>query len=301
MKKILFVLIPSLLISLIVYFAIQHYNNLRSLKGALQVTSSPQSKVYLNNDYIGRTPISKTENNDMIQAGNYTIRLVPLDSSYAEYQEKITISANIMTVVDRKFRKGALSEGYVISLSPLTDKKQAQLEVISFPAGSDVDLDEDSIGKTPVLFKKPTESDHMLRISKDGYMEKTVRIRTPLGYRLTVVAYLSTGSELDDSGSSVPAATSIPGITGTPAPTGSSGSVNTSPTPAQTAGTKVLILDTPTGFLRVRESNSLNAAQITTVNPGETYTLISEQPGWYEIRLNDVKTGWISSQYARKQ
>lgn len=290
MKKIFFILIPALLIALIIYLFIQHYNNLRTQKGALQVTSLPQSKVYLNNKYIGRTPIGKTDPNDLIEAGSYTIRLEPVESGLTEYQERITISPGILTVVDRKFRKGVLSEGYVITLNPLPDKTQSQLEVISFPSDSKVELDSNSIGNTPLLFKKPTESDHMLKISKDGYIEKLVRIKTLTGYRLTVIAYLSANAEVDTS--------DLQQINSTTQPAPSVAVI----TPAPVKNTiKVLILDTPTGFLRVREESNINATQITTVSPGDSFPLLSEQPGWFQILLPDGKKGWVSSQYAKKQ
>lgn len=290
MKKILFILIPSLLIALIIFLLIQHFNNIRSQKGALQVTSSPQSKVYINDKYIGRTPIGKTEASDLIEAGSYTIKLVPVEAGLSEYQEKITISPGILTVVDRKFRNGVLSEGYVITLNPLTDKAQSQIEIISFPSGSIVELDSNNIGATPLLFKKPTESDHMLKISKDGYIEKLVRIKTLAGYRLTVIAYLSAEPDIDTSGST--------GNISPNSPTPSVSPVSPTPTPSTK---KVLILDTPTGFLRVREASNFNAIQITTVSPGDSFPLLSEQPGWFEILLPDGKKGWVSNQYASKQ
>lgn len=284
MKKILFVIIPALLIALLIFLFIQYTNRIRLQKGALQVTSTPESKVYLDNKYIGTTPLSKTDPGDMIQAGTYTIRLVPIDTSLSEYQEKITISSGILTVVDRKFRKGALSEGYVISLSPLSDKSKAELEVVSFPTDAKITLDANEIGKTPFLYKKPTESDHLLKINKNDYKEKTVRIRTPKGYRLTVVAYLGVISGTEEIISPTVAAPSL------------------SPTlsPIQSAA-NVLILDTPTGFLRVRANYDLNSAIITTVSPGSTFPLIGEQEGWLEIKLPDGRTGWVSSQYAKKQ
>lgn len=286
MKKIVFIIIPALLIATLVFLIIRYMNNLRLQKGALQVTSSPESRVYLNNKYIGSTPLSKIDSNDMIQEGNYTIRLVPTDANFSEYQEKITISKGILTVVDRRFKKGALSEGYVISLYPLFDKKKIELEIISFPTDADIELDSNKIGKTPFLYKKPTESDHLLQINKNGYKEKTVRVRTPKGYRLTVIAYLgvlsSTGGELSPTVSP-----SSPFPTATPSATQSA--------------TKVLILDTPTGFLRVRASYSLNSAIITTVSPGNTFPLLGEQGDWFEIKLTDGTTGWVSGQYAKKQ
>ncbi len=284
MKKIIFVIVPVLLIALLIFLFIQYMNNLRSQKGALQVTSTPESKVYLNNKYIGTTPLSKIDPADMIQASNYTIRLVPTDINLSEYQEKITISSGILTVVDRRFRKGALSEGYVISLAPISNKNNAELEIISFPSGSRVELDSNEIGKTPLLYKKTTESDHLLKINKNGYKEKTVRIRTPKSYRLTVLAYLGVISGAEDLASP----TKIP----------LSPTLITSPT--QSAA-KVLILNTPTGFLRVRASYNITAAIITTVSPGDTLSLIGEEGDWFEIKLTDGRTGWISRQYAKKQ
>jgi uncharacterized protein YgiM (DUF1202 family) len=202
------------------------------------------------------------------------------DPNLSEYQEKIAISTGVLTVVDRKFDKSELSEGYVITLSPLSDKKSTQLEVISFPSGSKIELDANDIGKTPLLYKSPTESDHMLKITKDGYKDKTVRIRASYGYRLTVIAYLGVLSESD--------------LLAIPTPTSAI-------TPSPTAGTsKVQILDTPTGFLRVRSSNDINSSIITTVAPGETYQLVSEQPDWFEIKLTDGKAGWVSAQYVKK-
>lgn len=282
MKKIILLIIPALLIALLIFLFIQYLNNQRAQKGALQVTSSPESKVYLDNEYIGRTPITKTDPKDMIQSGNYTIKLEPTDPNFSEYQEKITITSGTLTVVDRKFNKGSLSEGYVISLNPLSDKKKTELEVISFPSGSKVELDSNNIGKTSLLYKSPTESDHLLRVMRDGYKDKTIRIRTPYGYRLTVVAYLGVASESD--------------LLNTPTPAPSVA------TPSATlSASKILILDTPTGFLRVRSDSNTGASIVTTVAPGETYPLISEQADWFEIKLTDGKTGWVSAQYVKKQ
>jgi hypothetical protein len=221
----------------------------------------------------------------MLSAGEYTIRLVPLDSSLREFQEKITISQAVLTVVDRKFGKNALSEGSIISLSPLADKQKTELLVVSFPQGSDVLLDDTEIGSTPLLHKDPTESDHVLKVRKDGYNEKEVRIRTPLGYKLTVAAYLSTNAN------AVP--TPIASDSATPTPDGG--------TPSPTPANEIVILDTPTGFLRVRSSASTTAGEVGRVSPGQTYPLVNEQDGWFEITLEDGTDGWISSQYAKKK
>ncbi|OGM14284.1 hypothetical protein A3A76_00215 [Candidatus Woesebacteria bacterium RIFCSPLOWO2_01_FULL_39_23] len=57
----------------------------------------------------------------------------------------------------------------------------------------------------------------------------------------------------------------------------------------------VLILNTSTGWLRVREKPS--GGEITKVLPGEKYRLLGEDNGWYEIELQDGTSGWVSSEY----
>lgn len=282
MKKFLLLAFSSLILTILFVLCFQYIVQLRSQKGALQVTASPDSKVYLNGIYIGQTPLCKCNNTDMLRVGDYTIRLVPQKDGLPEFQEKITISESVLTVVDRKFAKDSLSEGSIISLSPLADKKKSELVVVSLPEGSSVVLDSNNIGQTPVSYANPTESDHELMISKTGYKAKTVRIRTLMGYKLTVVAYLAADDQLSDN----VASTSAIQPTGTVTPTSSNGQT-------------VLILDTPTGFLRVRET--VGGTEIGKVNPGETYPLVDEQDGWLQIKLKDGTAGWISTQYAKKQ
>ena len=287
MKKVVVVFIVSFILAVGLFLGIQYYLNIQAQKGALQVTSSPQSKVYLNGSYLGQTPLCKCQATDMITPGDYTISLVPLDTTLQEFQEKVTISEGVLTVVDRKFGQNGQSEGSIISLTPLEDKTISQLEVVSFPQGASVSLDDQNIGTTPLFYHNPTESDHDLKISKDGYAEKEIRIRTPLGYKLTVSAFLSTDTTIPPTPTPVPSPTA---------------SVSPIPTPIIPSGAKnVTILKTPTGYLWVREGPSLSANTVAQVKPGQRYLLMSEVSGWDEITLSDGTTGWISAQYAKKQ
>lgn len=288
MKKIVVVFFISFFLAVGIFFGIQYYINIHSEKGALQVTASPASKVYLDDTYIGQTPLCKCQVSDMIAPGNYTIRLTPLDNSLQSFQEQIGISQGVLTVVDRKFGGNGQSEGSIISLSPLTDKTQSELLVVSFPQGAQVSLDDQNIGSTPLLYNSPTESDHDLKISKEGYNEKEIRIRTPVGYKLTVAAYLSTST------TSLTIPTPGTAMSGSLEPSGAPS--DATPTPVN----RVTILTTPTGFLRVRESPSLGASEVGEVTPGDTYELVDVQSGWFEIKMNNGTLGWISSQYAQK-
>jgi hypothetical protein len=284
MKKLFFILIPAGLLTFLAILSFQYFVKTQSQKGALQVTSVPESKVYLNDKYIGQTPLCKCEATNMLGIGDYTIRLVPADKNLSEFQEKVSLSEGVLTVVDRKFGKNSLSEGSVISLTPLTDKKKTELVVVSFPQGANVLLDNNPLGQSPLDFKDPTESDHAIKVKKEGYNEKAIRIRTPAGYKLTVAVYLSTNAQ-NITVQQPPVATASP---------------SASPAPSVAAVQSVVILDTPTGFLRVRQTASIGAAEIGRVKPGEKLELVEEAGGWYLIKLTDGTKGWISAEYAQK-
>lgn len=281
MKKFFLIIFSAIFLGTISFIAFQYFFKSSNSKGALQVTSSPESKVYLGDKYLGVTPLCKCESQDMQKAGDYTIRLVPEDSKFLEFQEKIKITEGVLTVVDRKFGKDSQSEGAVISLTPLADKNKTELLIVSIPSKSEIFLDNNKIGETPNLYDNPTESDHALRVSKEGYKEKSIRIRTPLGYKLTVTLYLSTEDGSQQASDSA--------------------RLSELPTPTQVPVSRVTVLQTPTGFLRVRENASIASLEIGRVTAGENYELVSEQTGWYQIKLKDGALGWISSQYANKQ
>lgn len=77
--------------------------------------------------------------------------------------------------------------------------------------------------------------------------------------------------------------------------TGSASATTTTPD-----GSQIQILDTPTGFLRVRSSPSTASSEITQVKPGEKYSLLEEKSGWFKIRVKEGQEGWVSGQYAKK-
>lgn len=62
----------------------------------------------------------------------------------------------------------------------------------------------------------------------------------------------------------------------------------------------VEILSTGTGWLRVRSTPSLTGDEVSKVNVGEKVTFLDENGSWYQIKLSDGKTGWISAAFAKK-
>lgn len=247
--------------------------------GALQVTSNVTAKVLLNGKLIGNTPLCKCAENERIEEGTYTLQLVPQDSS-ATYTTKLRIGKSVQTVVDRTFLPGSYSSTYTLYLEKVFSS-DAQLYVSSIPSQALVTIDGTDSGTTPLLLKNLSNSPHEVEIQKGGYGKKTIRIKTAPGYKLVIEAVLGTLPSSDEI------------LPGSEAPV--------TPTPT-TSPERVVISQTPTGFLRVRQEASIASAEIGRVNPGDSLLLLGEQDGWYKIQLKDGKTeGYISIDFATKE
>lgn len=275
MRKLL-VIVSPLVLALAAFIGVLLYLSRNEGKGALQVTATPKSNVYLNGKLIGTTPLCKCEAPDFLPAGQYTLRLTPLEGSFSPFEERIAITKSVLTVVDRTFGPPGSAEGSIISLDPLSTDKTQQMFLLSFPDNATVFVDNNPVGTTPLLLKSLTESDHEVKLVREGYKDKKIRIRTVRGYKLTLEVFLGVRENL---------------LAPPASPT---------PVPSQVP-MRVVILTTPTGFLRVRDTDSLAGAEVGRVFPGETYDLVSESSGWYQIKLPGDVVGWISSQYATKQ
>lgn len=284
MKKVFWFIAP-LLIAVVIFFGILFFWDRKTGKGALQVTSIPQSSVYLDGKLVGKTPIcigkEECEIKEAIDIGEHNIKLIPVDPKYSFFEVKIPINKLTLTAVDRTFADGGNSDGSVISLIPLDNKKDIEILVISFPDKANVFLDNNPVGITPLLLKQVSESEHDLRIIREGYEDKSIKIKTALGFKLSSLVFLGVNLDLSNDPVASPTALLSP--------------ASDIPVP------KVLILNTPTGFLRVRESNSLTSLEIAQVKPGETHEYVSEKEGWFEIKINSGKVGWISASYATKE
>lgn len=277
MRKIIYIA-AIFLLAVILFGVVLFVLSKNKEKGALQVTSEPKSKVYVNGKQVGQTPFRTSELKDMFEAGDYVIKLVPVSGNFSPFEQKITISPKVLTVVDRNFGPTGLESGSIISLREISNKKDAQISIVSFPDSSQVFLDNNLEGQSPILLKNITESDHEIRLTKEGYKDKISLIKTVLGYKLEILMFMGIN----------PNAASTSAI------------INSSSSASISILSKILILATPTGFLRVRQDASLGSAEVARVKPGETYDLLDQKDNWYKIKIDDKTSGWISSQYAKK-
>jgi hypothetical protein len=275
LRKLVFFITPLLIITLLFLIIVFIFNR-EGGKGALQVTSVPDSQVYLDNKLVGKTPLCLCNYDQLIKTGEYDLKLVPLNKELGQFNQKININKEVLTVVDRTFdKRSTANSGSLITLTPLSDKDKAEILIVSFPSGAEVILNNNPKGTTPISLKDVPISDHEIKIVKEGYKEKILKLKTVAGSKLEAIINLGINPDLSPELNESSASASLI--------------------------KKVKILDTPTGFLRVRETDSVNSAEIATVSPGEILDFVSEKENWYQVRLADGKIGWISATYALKE
>lgn len=254
-------------------------------RGGLQVTANTNGRVILNGKLIGDIPVRKIEQQNTVAAGNYELRIEPLDTTLTAYTTRIQINGGVLTAVDKTFLPGSLGSAYTLTLEKSSGRKP-RIEITSIPDGAMVTIDSVSMGITPFKSDALSPSEHEVEIKKEGFTKKTIRVKTVENHTLVISTNLGTGE--------------IGNIPQQASPTSAQLSTTPSVTP-QATSTNVIILDTPNGFLRVRSGAGTDFGEIARVKPGENYKLISEQQGWYEIQVDDATSGWISSRYAKKQ
>lgn len=247
-------------------------------KGALQVTSNVKSAVFLNNKPVGTTQLCLCDPGNTVKEGEYELKIVPEDKNIEPFTAKVKINPNVLTAIERTFLPGSLASTYILTLEKTNDKNP-QIFIASIPDGALVTLDGEESGVTSLSLESISSSEHEVEIQKQGFAKKTVRVRAVPFYKLILNVVLGTEGE-----ESVAQATP----TVTPAPTKKSGPL-------------VLIKNTPTGFLRVRQDPSTGGKEIGRVTPGESYPLVDENTSWFKIELTDGTTGWISKTYAAKE
>ncbi len=224
----------------------------------LKITSIPdQADVYLDSELVGKTPFEEVN----IKKKEVIVKLVAEDKVW---QGKVLLNPGTWTMVQRKLSSGsATGSGEVLTL-----EKGSGVSIISNPAAAAVEIDGTLAGQTPLMTTLP-EGEHTFVVKKDNFLSGSIKVSVPEGYHLTVNIDLSlTEANLTSTSLPLPAAVS-----------------------------KVKVLPTPTGFLRLRDKPALSGQEIGRVAPGDELLLLEEQINWYKVRLSGGEEGYASSAY----
>ena len=252
--------------------------------GSLKVLSSPSATVFLDNVAVGKT----TPFEDRVKVGEYLIKLIPQGEATqtASWQGRVKINKNALTYVNRELGSSDVtSAGEIFTVAKMETKPKndnyGEIYIETDPIGAIVYLDNDEKGVSPVLLGDVVKGTHELSIFIPGFFRRTQKVNVDGGYRVSAQIKLA----IDQSQKRASSSASLKKPDATPS--------------AQKAQVKqVLIKETPTGFLRVREEPSTSASEAAQVKPGDKFSVVEEQESWYKIEYEQGKQGWISSEYA---
>lgn len=246
-------------------------------KAALDITSYPTATIFLNDKELGTTPYKNTS----LKPGNYKLKLVPTDPAVASWEKNIPLNNKITTIIDYQLDQDKDKiTGYVLYFEKAGTKDQAGLVVTTKPDTATVAVDGQMQGFAPINVPSISEGDHQILVTFPGYQSKEIYARGINNYRLVAEVQL----KKDD----------LP-----PEPEKKEEDEEKI-SDEEPDRPYVTILDTPTGWLRVRLEPSTSASESGKVDPGKSFPLLDEKSGWYQIEYEKGKDGWISGQYAKK-
>lgn len=262
-KVVVWFLILLSLIAILLRFSSQLGGLLFGIKqtSGISVLSDPQdATVFLDGKEMGKSPYE----NKNLEVRNYSLRL---QKDQLKWEGKIRLNPGAITVINRDLATdSASSAGESLSL-----QKGKGLTIVSNPSESEVEIDGKNVGKTP-LTTDTAIGEHTILLSHSNYLKRSIRATLPENYNLTISVDLAL-SEADLSSIQVPTIT-------------------------QTA--QVVVKNTPTGFLRVRDKPSLNGKEIARAKPGDKFVLLEELGEWDRVRLVDTTEGYVSTAYLEK-
>lgn len=264
MKKIIIwtLILISVLVLLIRYSSKvgEVFLGIKQVSG-ISILSMPEgATVYLDGKEVGKTPYEDK---------NLPIKQVDVrvEKDGSSWQGKVNLTAQTITIINRDLAKEtASSAGEVLTL-----EKGKGLTLVSNPSEAEIEIDGKSIGKSPITVNLDS-GEHTIVVSHPNYLKRSIRASLPDKFNLTVSVDLSL-SEADLTA----VATEV--ITQTP---------------------QVKVLQTPTGFLRVRDKPSLSGKEISRVNTGDKMVFLESLSGWTRVKLSDGTEGFVSSSYIEK-
>ncbi len=270
---------------------------------AIQISTSPKSEVYLNDEKAGETPFKS----EKLKSEEYSIRLVSTEEGMNDFQTSITLQPNTTAIISYSFAKDRdQSSGYVLTLEPISDENKAEIAVVTIPDNSSVKLDGQPKGFTPLQIKSTPAGDHKLSLSAPGYKQQQIEIKTIEGHKLTIDAQLAKETlfaedQLDDNQEEDSSQESAEEEEKKASLTTTTTKTKTATASAQLEKPYLEVLDTPTGWLRVRsEPSTAQDNEIAKINPGESYKYIeSNDTGWHRIELTNGEKGWVSGRYTK--
>ncbi len=239
----------------------------------LLVIAKPAAEVFLNGSSVGESPLSKE-----IQPGEYTL----------EIREDGYFPRTLTVAVKEGYRLNVQAN---LSLNPLPEVA-SELEA----GGQHIKVMDLSSGEVPLLadfaawaagaafYAKRGEESYNFFLTAEGKLYDIDGSEVSLSSLAQQEEDITIGYLGEEGrGLAVAASATLEQMQSV-----------LFPTPP-----KVLVLETGTGFLRVRSGPGKTFSEVGKATPGETYDYLGEESGWFKIDFNGSE-GWVSGQYAQK-
>ncbi len=267
--------------------------------GGIKITSNVTSDVFLDGKKSGVTPFTK----DPLDTKRYTLKLVPSDGK-APYETTLKVGANVQTTLDWTF--GATPEansGLQFDVENAKSASSAELEFVTIPDTIPITIDGTVKGFSPLVVTDLAEGEHQIKFQAPGYDPLATGINLVKGKRMVLRATLAKRPVVMDASASasllVP--TPLPSVlvikTAIPKLVASA-----SAAPITIPKPYILVLDTPTGFLRVRNAPVADATEVTRILSGVALPYAGETTnGWFSVKYSKIATssGWVSATYSQ--
>lgn len=265
----------------------------------LVVKSEPNGTVFINDKEVGRTPYE----NKQLKPGSYIVKITSDQGEWTS--NKIRILDNTIYNINRELAVNSADQaGENVSI-----EKGKGITVVTIPSQVEVSMDGQKQGNTPYLIPSVSEGDHEITLTKEGFITRKIKIRARNEFKIVIEAQLkrsgSASPEASPSPSPTNEASSAPSSSAKASPSGKATpsakpSATAAASKAPVSGQSVTILDTPTGWLRVRDKAGIEGKEIAKVNTGETYEYKERlDSGWTLIVLEDGSEGYVASRYVK--
>jgi len=265
-------------------------------KAGIQVTSHPDANVVIDGKPVGKTPYY-VEN---AKPGDVSVQMTAIDTGES-WEGKVTLESGTLTTVHREFGSSSdKSHSYSLSFEKLSNAKDSSVNIVSLPASATVSVDGKPLGFTPTSIDVAA-GPHVFSFTAPGFQDKIVNAAVQAGYRLNLNLTMAT-MEIVPTPTPTPIATPSASIT----PTKTKTTTDITPLPKQASSAATIekpyveILDTPTGWLKVRETPSTTGTELSKVNPGDKFPYKeSTVAGWNGIEYLKGSWGYVSTQYSK--
>lgn len=224
--------------------------------------SYPPAKVFIDGKEAGTTPYR----NNSMTPGQAEIKLV--SESGGEWSRNVHLENGANTVISRD-KDG----GYILYFEQTGDRNKASMMINTQPDKAAVAIDDEIRGFSPLRVENVGEGDKKLTISYPGYKSANSYVKFLNGYQLVVQVDLGQEDPVVIKNETV------------------------EENSKSLADKEVMIMNTETGWLRVRDQASNSSKEVAKVKPGEKFKMLESGDEWTMIELDIGKSGFVSSKY----